>query len=127
MANILIVDDSEMFRQELRDTLNEGGHRIIESADGLEGLQKAKESQDIDIIISDFNMPGMNGIEMVRLIKDLPKYETTPVFILTTETSPELKKYATQAGVMAWIVKPFVPEKLLLGIRKVLNSSQHKS
>ena len=65
-------------------------------------------------------MPEMNGIQLVTMVKELDAYKDTPIFILTTETSPELKQHATKAGVMAWIIKPFVPEKLLSGIKKVL-------
>ncbi len=122
MAKILIVDDSEMFRDELRATLESGGHDIIQGIDGLDGLNKAKENDGIDIIISDFNMPEMNGIEMSTMIKDIEKFKKTPIFILTTETSPELKSHATKVGVMAWIIKPFVAKKLLAGIEKVISS-----
>ncbi len=121
MAKILIVDDSEMFRDELREALVDGGHTVVEGVDGLDGLNKAKENADVDLLISDFNMPEMNGIEMVTSIKDLDSYKDTPVFILTTETSPELKQHASQVGVKAWIIKPFMAEKLLLVVDKILS------
>ena len=120
MAKILIVDDSEMFRDELRNALTSGGHTVVEGCDGLDGLNQAKENDGVDIIISDFNMPEMNGIQMVTMVKEIDAYKSTPVFILTTETSPELKQHATKAGGMAWIIKPFVADKLLAGINKVL-------
>ncbi|NRA67374.1 MAG: response regulator [Pseudobacteriovorax sp.] len=121
MGKILIVDDSDMFRDELKLALKNGEHEVLEASDGLDGLNKAKESSGIDIIISDFNMPELNGLQMVAMIKELEQYKTTPIFILTTETSPELKQQATTAGVMAWIVKPFVEKKLLMGISKILS------
>ncbi len=120
MAKILIVDDSEMFRIELRAALEGGGHTIIEGKDGVDGLHVAKQHNDVDIVITDFNMPEMNGLQMVTMIKELPVYKSAPIFILTTETSPELKQHANKAGVMAWIIKPFVADKLLMGIEKVL-------
>ena len=120
MAKILIVDDSEMFREELREALEKGGHEVVDAYDGLNGLSVAKEQTGLDIVITDFNMPEVNGLQMVEELKKLEAFQTTPIFVLTTETSPELKNQAKKAGVMAWILKPFVPEKLLMGIDKVM-------
>ena len=124
MGKIFIVDDSEMFRVELRTALEGGGHEVVDAYDGMNGLNVAKEHHDFDIVISDFNMPELNGLQMVEEIKKLDSYKSTPIFILTTETSPELKTKAKEVGVMAWILKPFVPEKLLAGIDKVLKSKK---
>lgn len=120
MAKILIVDDSEVFREELREALERGGHDITDAEDGLKGLNTAKEHDHFDIIISDFNMPELNGLQMIEEIKKLNQFAKTPVFVLTTETSPNLKTKAKEIGVMAWIMKPFVEKKLLLGISKVM-------
>lgn len=126
MAKILIVDDSNTIRLALRKSLQEGGHEIVEGADGLEGLNAAKDIDDINLVICDFNMPNMNGLEMAIQIMNLEKYQKLPIFILTTETTPELKKNAAAAGVKAWIQKPIEPTKLLRGIEKVLSTQQSR-
>ena len=120
MPKVLIVDDSQMFREELRSILESAGYSVVEACDGFDGLQKAKANDDVDMILCDFNMPEMNGIQMVPLVKEMPAYENTPVFFLSTESSPELKVHAKEVGVTAWIIKPFIAEKLLECIEKVL-------
>ena len=121
MAKILIVDDSDTLRIQLRSVLEECGHEVVEGINGLDGLAKAKESPGINLLISDFNMPELDGISMCRRIKEQNLLENIPIFMLTTETSSELKALGKDAGVMAWIVKPFKPEKLKAVVQKVLD------
>ena len=121
MTKILIVDDSEVFLDEVRKTLESADYEVIQAHDGQDGIRVAKENDDVDVLISDFNMPEMNGLDMVREIKSLESFKNVPVLMLTTETSPDFKKIAQERGVVAWIVKPYVPEKLLLGVGKIVS------
>ena len=119
---ILIVDDSSMLRDMLTYALNEGGYNeITEAVDGVDGLKNAKEIQH-DLLIVDYNMPNMNGIDMIKEVKKLSSYSTTPMFMLTTERSDSLKQEAKQAGATGWITKPFVPEQLLKAVNTVLKN-----
>ena len=120
MAKILIVDDSDTLRIQLRGILEECGHEVIEGEHGLEGLNKAREHTDINLVICDFNMPEMDGITMCRKVKEEDSLQKVPIFMLTTESTPELKALGKEAGVMAWIVKPFNAEKLKAVVTKVL-------
>ena len=120
MAKILIVDDSKTVRFGLRKTLEKGGHDIIEAEDGSEAIKVATEDKTIQLMIIDFNMPRMDGITASKNIHNLPNYTKLPTFMLTTETSEELKASAKEAGVIAWLVKPFNKEKLLKYISKVV-------
>jgi len=118
---LLIVDDSTMLRDMLSYALNEGGYTdVTESIDGVDGLSKAKETQ-YDLIISDVNMPNMDGLTMVGEVRKLPQYVKTPILVLTTERSDEMKTKGKQAGATGWIVKPFVPDQLLKAVNIVLN------
>ena len=118
---LLIVDDSSMLRDMLTYALNEGGYNdVTEGLDGVDGLNKAKESQH-DLLIVDYNMPNMNGIDMIRAIRELGNYKSIPIFMLTTERSEDLKQEARSAGATGWINKPFVPEQLLKAVNTVLN------
>jgi two-component system chemotaxis response regulator CheY len=118
---LLIVDDSSMLRDMLTYALNEGGYNeVTEGIDGVDGLKKAKETQH-DLLIVDYNMPNMNGIEMIKAIRKLENYKTIPIFMLTTERSEDLKQEAKSAGATGWITKPFVPEQLLKAVNTVLN------
>lgn len=113
MAKILIVDDSETLRSQLKEALEGKSHSVIEGEDGADGLEKATANEGVDLVITDFNMPEMDGITMVKKIKDIERYSKTPVFMLTTESTPQLMASGKEAGVMAWIVKPFDEEELL--------------
>lgn len=118
--NILIVDDARVMRQQLRLCLETGGFQVTDASSGEEGLQKA-QLQRPDLIVSDFNMPGIDGLEMVRQLRKLAGYEKVPIFMLTTESSAEMVAAGKLVGVTAWIVKPFKPDLMLLGISKVLS------
>jgi two-component system, chemotaxis family, chemotaxis protein CheY len=120
MAKILIVDDSEVLRMELRSTLESAGHEVIEGCDGVDGIAKANANLDIQLLISDVNMPEMDGVTMVKHIKQQAEFAKLPVFMLTTESSPELKVSGKEAGVMLWVIKPFNKEKIVGAIQKVL-------
>ena len=120
MAKILIVDDSDTLRIQLRGILEESGHTVLEGEHGLDGLMKAKENPDINLVICDFNMPEMDGITMCRKVHEMPALAHIPIFMLTTESTPELKALGKEAGIMAWIVKPFNADKLKAVVDKVL-------
>ncbi|MCQ8103971.1 response regulator [Methylomonas sp. SURF-2] len=116
---ILIVDDSASIRQVVKIALTSGGYDVIEAVDGKDALGKL-DGQKIHLIISDVNMPNMDGISFVREAKQLPAYKFTPVIMLTTE-SQEAKKQAGQAaGAKAWVVKPFQPAQMLAAVSKLI-------
>lgn len=119
MTSVLTVDDSASIRMAIRIALSGAGHGVTEAADGKEGLAKASASK-FDMIITDLNMPNMNGLEMIREIRKLPIQAGTPIIFLTTESDDGLKSQAKEAGATGWLVKPFVPEQLVKVARKVL-------
>lgn len=118
---ILIVDDAAIIRQQLRQCLEQGGFEVVEADSGEAGLARAQHGPH-DLIISDVNMPGLNGLEMLGRIRALPAYAKTPVFMLTTESSKEMAQRGKQVGATVWIVKPFNRDVLVGGIRKLLGS-----
>lgn len=117
--SILVVDDSSTMRQQLRMFLLRSGFHVIEASNGAEGIEQAR-AMPVDLVICDVNMPVMNGIEMLKAIRQLPNHQKTPVFVLTTESVGSMVQEGKAAGATAWIVKPFKPEILLKGIQKVL-------
>jgi two-component system chemotaxis response regulator CheY len=116
---ILAVDDSASIRQMVKLALTSGGYEVVFGVDGNDGLEQARK-QRADMVLTDLNMPGMNGIALIREIRKLPNYIGVPIIFLTTESDPELKKEAKAAGATAWIVKPFQQDQLLTAVRKVL-------
>ncbi|NGN98142.1 response regulator [Grimontia sp. S25] len=100
-------------------TLKEAGYQVETANDGAEALQKAKSGQ-YDVIISDVNMPNMDGLEFVRQVRAVPQYKFTPILMLTTETSAEKKSMGKSAGATGWIVKPFNPDTLLKTLQRVI-------
>ncbi|NWF66968.1 MAG: response regulator [Campylobacterales bacterium] len=113
MAKILIVDDSNMLRDMVRYALNEGGYAdVVEAVDGLDGLEKAK-SASFDLVITDINMPNVNGFDLTRQLRSMPAYQKIPILILTTECTDEMKQKGKGAGATGWIVKPFEGEKFI--------------
>ncbi len=117
---LLIVDDSTMLRDMLVYALNEGGYNdVTEAEDGVIGLDKAKKT-NFDLIITDINMPNMDGITLVSELRKLDNYYVGPILVLTTERSDEMKSKGKAAGATGWIVKPFVPEQLLNAVNIVL-------
>lgn len=121
MTSILTVDDSASIRMAIRIALSGAGHDVAEAADGSEGLAKARNSK-YDLIITDLNMPNMNGLEMIREIRKLPIQAGTPIIFLTTESDDGMKQEAKAAGATGWLVKPFVADHLLKVTRKVLGA-----
>ena len=119
MAVILAVDDSKSLRQMVAFTLTEAGHQVIEAVDGVDALSTAKE-KPFDLAITDVNMPNMDGITLVKELRNLPQYKHTPILMLTTESGDDKKQEGRAAGATGWLVKPFEPEKLLSVIKKVL-------
>ncbi|MBL4787744.1 MAG: response regulator [Kordiimonadaceae bacterium] len=115
---ILAVDDSKTMRDMVSFTLKGAGYEVLVADDGVNALG-ALNGEDIDLIITDVNMPNMNGIELVQKLRANPKYRATPILILTTESDASLKQRGREAGATGWIVKPFVPEKLLKVVGKV--------
>jgi two-component system chemotaxis response regulator CheY len=118
-CTILAVDDSAAIRQKLKLALDCGGYEVVFGEDGIDGLAKARGCQ-ADVVITDLNMPGMNGILLVGEIRKLPNYVGVPIIFLTTSSDTALKKLAKKAGANAWLVKPFQSEHLLAVVRNVL-------
>lgn len=115
---ILAVDDSNSLRQMVVFTLKQSGYQVEEARDGNEGLMKAKTGQ-VDLVLTDVNMPGMDGITLVKELRKLPGYRFTPILVLTTEAGPEKKQEGKDAGATGWIVKPFSPDQLLATVKRV--------
>lgn len=120
MAKILVVDDSETVRNQLIQDLKKAGHHVIEAEDGVKGLQVLDSNQDTDIVISDINMPEMDGITMCSRINEQGNYKDIHLFVLTTEFDQELKTKGKEAGVKLWITKPVKMDKLITVIDKVM-------
>ena len=116
---ILTVDDSASIRQMVTFTLKQAGYEVVEAEDGVQGLSKA-QAETPHLIITDLNMPNMNGIEMIRGIRQQPQHKFTPILMLTTESDDSKKAEGKQAGATGWIVKPFNPEQLIKVIQKVM-------
>jgi len=121
MARILAVDDSVSLRRMLVHTLTQAGHQVTEAQDGVEAVGIAGTGAAVQLVITDVNMPNMDGLTLVKRLRGLPNYKHVPILVLTTEMDPAKKKEAKDAGATGWIVKPFVPEQLLNTIRKVLD------
>ena len=119
MASILAVDDSASMRQMVSFTLKGAGYDVTEAADGQDALDKAK-SQKFNLVLTDINMPNMDGIELTKELRGLADYKFIPILTLTTEASAEKKQEGKAAGATGWIVKPFDPEQLLATVKKVL-------
>ncbi len=119
MASILAVDDSASMRQMVAFTLKGAGYDVIEAVDGVDALNKAK-GKSVSMVLTDVNMPNMDGITLIRELRKLPSYKFTPMLMLTTESSMDKKTEGKSAGATGWLVKPFNPEQLLGTIKKVI-------
>jgi two-component system chemotaxis response regulator CheY len=119
MTKILAVDDSASMRQMVSFTLQGAGYDVVEACDGQEAFNKAKQGQ-VDLVLSDVNMPVMDGIALIKNLRTLPDYKFTPILMLTTESAADKKSEGKAAGATGWIVKPFNPDQLLNTIKKVL-------
>lgn len=119
MANILIVDDSNSIRDMVSYTLESAGYQTTQAKDGQEGLDIA-QAVNFELVITDVNMPMMDGITLCQQLRALEHYKFVPILILTTESSTEMKMKGKAAGATGWLVKPFNPDKLLSTIKRVI-------
>ena len=118
--NILVVDDSETVRQVLQLTLSNSGYNVVEAVDGAEALEKLADMKSVDMIVTDLNMPNIDGLQLIKEIRAAGNHRFTPIVMLTTESSEEKKQAGREAGASGWIVKPFKPEQLLKVVKMVL-------
>ncbi len=116
---ILIVDDSESIREVVSFTLENAGYDVVKGVDGMDAL-KYLDGSPIDLIITDLHMPNLDGIGLIKKVRALEAYQFVPILFLTTESQAQKKQEAKDAGATGWIVKPFVPEKLIAAIIKVV-------
>jgi two-component system chemotaxis response regulator CheY len=118
---ILAVDDSPSVRQMVKFTLSSAGYEVVEASNGADGLSKA-QATSLDMVVTDLNMPVMNGLDLIRALRKLPAYRGVPILFLTTESDAEKKKEAKAAGATGWITKPFQQDQLVAVVRKVLGA-----
>jgi two-component system chemotaxis response regulator CheY len=119
MRSILAVDDSASMRQMVSFTLRSSGYEVIEAVDGQDALDKIGDKQ-VDLVLTDQNMPRMDGLTLIRQLRVQDRFKRTPILVLTTESSDEMKQAGRAAGATGWMVKPFDPARLLEVIGKVL-------
>ncbi len=119
VKSILAVDDSASIRQMVAFTLKAAGYEVVDAADGNAGLAKAKATT-FDLVLTDQNMPGMDGLAFVKVVRAMPAYKSVPILMLTTESGDAMKSLGKAAGLTGWIVKPFDPTKLVDMVRKLI-------
>lgn len=119
-ANVLIVDDSRTVRMMVRSALEQAGHRVTEAYDGVNAIATL-ENVKPDLIITDVNMPEMDGITLVRELRGRPGFPRIPILILTTVQDADMKEKGRQAGATGWMCKPFQPDQLTAVVQKVLS------
>lgn len=119
MQSILAVDDSPSMRKMVSFTLSGAGYKVIEAVDGVDAFEKAV-NQQVDLVLADQNMPRLDGIGLTKRLRDHPRYKQTPILILTTESSDQMKQAGKAAGATGWLVKPFDPNRLIEVIQKVI-------
>jgi two-component system chemotaxis response regulator CheY len=119
VKTIMTVDDSATLRQMVVFVLRGGGYQVVEAVDGLDALSKL-EGQELHLILTDINMPKMDGLEFIRQLRAMTDYKFVPIILLTTESHPEKKREGKAAGATGWIVKPFNPDQLLAVVKKVM-------
>jgi len=119
MASILAVDDSPSIRLMLERTLADAGFEVTTAVDGKDGLAKAKQGK-FNVVLTDINMPEMDGFELIKALRQLANYRFTPILTVTTESAEQQKQQGRAAGATGWIVKPFEPRQLLAVVHKVL-------
>lgn len=120
MKKILVIDDSETIRQQVKQALATTGYEIIEAVDGIDGLEKLRAVIDLDLALCDVNMPRMNGLDMIAEVQR--SGSKIPILMLTTEGQPSLIRRAREAGAKGWIVKPFKPELLVAAVTKLIDA-----
>ncbi|HBZ06364.1 MULTISPECIES: response regulator [Massilia] len=116
---ILAVDDSSSLRQMVAFSLKAAGYQVVEAVDGQDGLDKARQ-QTVDLVLTDQNMPRMDGLALIKQLRGLPEYQKVPILMLTTESSDEMKSKGRAAGANGWLVKPFDPQRLIEVVKKVI-------
>jgi two-component system, chemotaxis family, chemotaxis protein CheY len=116
---IMSVDDSASVRQMVSFTLKDAGYDVLEAVDGQDALSKINGSS-VHLVITDLNMPNLDGIGLIKALRGLPEFKFTPIVMLTTESQAEKKQEGKMAGATGWIVKPFKPEQLIAVVKKVL-------
>lgn len=116
---VLAVDDSGSLRQMVSFSLKAAGYDVIEAVDGNDGLNKAKK-HSVDLVLTDQNMPGMDGLSLIRTLRGMTSYQRIPILMLTTESSEEMKAKGRAAGASGWLVKPFDPQRLTEVVKKVI-------
>lgn len=119
MQTILAVDDSVSMRKMVSFTLRSAGFDVVVAEDGQDAWDKSN-TRSFDLVLTDQNMPRMDGIGLTRKLRSLPQYRSTPILILTTESGDDMKKAGREAGATGWMVKPFDPAKLVEVVRKVI-------
>ena len=119
MQSILAVDDSASMRKMVSFTLTGAGFHVVEAVDGQDAFEKA-QTQHIDLVLTDQNMHRLDGLGLTKKLRDHAKFKTTPILILTTESSDQMKQAGRAAGATGWLVKPFDPAKLIEVIGKVI-------
>jgi two-component system chemotaxis response regulator CheY len=119
MASVLTVDDSPSIRQAIKIALGAAGHEVVEASDGADGVAKALAGA-FSLIITDLNMPVMDGLTMIRQLRAQPAYAGVPILFLTTESDDGIKAQAKAAGATGWLTKPFQPDQLVRVVAKVL-------
>ena len=119
MQSILAVDDSASMRQMVAFTLKSAGYNVTLAVDGLDALEQTGKN-DFDLVLTDQNMPSLDGIGLTKTLRANPKFKSTPILILTTESSDQMRQAGRDAGATGWLVKPFDPAKLIEVIKKVI-------
>lgn len=118
---IMTADDSASIRQMVAFTLSQAGYTVVEACDGKDALAKLGVTQ-VDMLLTDLNMPEMDGVTLIRQVRALPQYRFLPIVMLTTESQDAKKQEGKAAGATGWIVKPFNPEQLLAVVQKLLGN-----
>jgi two-component system chemotaxis response regulator CheY len=116
---VMIVDDSASMRQLVEFTLKEAGYTVVTAVNGRDGVGKAAGAK-VDMVVTDLNMPEMDGLELIRQLRQMPSYKFTPIVMLTTESQDSKKAEGKTAGASGWIVKPFKPDQLLGLVQRFL-------
>ena len=119
MHTILAVDDSPSMRKMVSFTLSGAGYKVVEAVDGMDALEEV-EAEHIDLVLADQNMPRLDGIGLTRRLREHPRFKNTPILILTTESSDQMKQAGRAAGATGWLVKPFDPNRLIEVLQKVI-------
>ncbi len=118
-ATVLTVDDSRTMRDMLQLALSQAGFNVVQAVDGVDGIEKLETSAAPDVIVTDINMPRLDGFGFIERLRQDPRWRATPILVLTTENDPGKKARAREVGATGWIVKPFNADKLVDAIRRV--------